>query len=322
MTERTAAAMDPQVIALLEKLSALNLPAVAGLSPEAAREQMEASVRARQALPTTVGAIESLTIPGPGGDIPCRLYRPEGAGSDPLPVVVFYHGGGHVIGSLDTHDATARSLCAGGNCLLVSVDYRMGPEHYFPAAVDDSYAALEWVAANAASIGGDAGRIAVAGDSAGGNLATVVALMARDAGGPKLVYQVLVYPLTDYRCDPDSGSYKLYGKGHGILEADTMIWFQQHYMGPDGDTSDWRASPLLAKDLSGLPPAYVITAECDVLRDEGIAYVERLRAARVEVTYRDCKGMIHAFFGMTGVLDGADEAHVHCGAALRAALHG
>ena len=230
----------------------------------------------------------------------------------------WFHGGGHVIGSLDTHDPTARILCRDARCVVVSVDYRMGPEHPFPAAVEDCFASVRWLAEHASELGADPARIAVGGDSAGGNLAAVTALLARDEGGPDLCHQLLVYPLTDYRCA--GASYDRYARGYGVLEAESMLWFRHHYLGgPDG-AADWRASPLLAADLSGLPPAFVITAECDVLRDEGVAYAERLAAAGTACEHAPFAGMIHGFFGLFGIADAAGEAHRRAARALRGAF--
>jgi acetyl esterase len=223
-----------------------------------------------------------------------------------------------VIGSLDTHDAIARNLCAGAQCTVASVDYRMGPEHRFPAAVDDAVAAAGWLAANAAELGADPERVAVGGDSAGGNLAACVALAARDTAGPRLCYQLLVYPLVDYRCD--SASYETYATGYGVLEARTMAWFRDHYLGSAADAEDWRASPLLAENHAGLPPALVITAECDVLHDEGVAYARALAGAGNAVEHIEASGMIHGFFGLAPMISGAVVAQAQAVEALRRAF--
>lgn len=313
----------PDVAAMLEKVATLGLTKIQDMSPVAARQQMEAMVRARDVPPVKVARVENRTIAGPSGEIPIRLYWPEGARDAPLPILVYFHGGGHVIGSLDTHDAPARSLCAGGHCIVVSVDYRMGPEHRYPAAVEDSWAATLWAAGHAGEIGGDATRLAVGGDSAGGNLAAVVSLMARDAGGPSIVYQLLIYPLVDYRRAAGGyASYKTYAVGYGMLEGATMDWFAEHYLRSDADAEDWRVSPILARDFTRLPPAMVLAAECDVLVDEGVAYTEKLRAAGVEVEYVSFAGQIHAFFPLAGIIAGADAANEKAGKALKAALHG
>lgn len=311
--------VHPQVQVLLDRMATLNLTPVVDLTPEAARRQMDAMARARDADPPRVGHVDLRRIPGPAGEIAVRIYRPLGSDDDAiLPIVVFYHGGGHVIGSLDSHDANARRLCNGAGATVVSVDYRMGPEHPFPAAVEDCFAALQWVGAHAASFNGDGSRIAVSGDSAGANLATVSAILARDAGGPALRHQILVYPVADYSCS--SPSYTKYARGYGILEADTMLWFRRHYLGDEARAVDWRASPLKCPDLKGLPPAFVLTAECDVLHDEGVAYAEALKAAGVTVRHKDYAGMIHGFISFAPGVDGAVEAHRDAAAELRAAF--
>lgn len=271
-----------------------------------------------------LGSVEDRTIPrpsggsggsSPAGDIPIRIYTPIGEG--PFPVVVFYHGGGFTIGSLTSHDPVARRICAETEAVVVAVDYRLAPEHKFPAAVEDAFAALQWVGDNAASIGGDPSRIAVTGDSAGGNLSAVVCLLARDAGGPAIRFQALVYPTTDARADYPS----VQENGDSIfLSADSMAWFYEHYSRGDEDKLDWRASPILAPDLSNLPPALIITAEYDTLRDEGEAYGEALRAAGNDVTIRRYDGMTHVFFQLWGVLEKAKEAMTETTTALRKAL--
>ncbi|MBV8779479.1 MAG: alpha/beta hydrolase [Alphaproteobacteria bacterium] len=264
--------------------------------------------------------VENRAIPGPAGDIPVRIYWPPGVGQgeQARPAIVYYHGGGHVIGSLDTHDLVARNLCGGAQAVVVSVDYRMGPEHRFPAAVEDSWAALEWTHANAAGLGADPERIGVHGDSAGANLAAVVAIMARDNGAPKLRLQSLVYPVADYRMG--SESYRTFATGCGILTADAMRWFRDHYLRSDADAADWRASPLLVPSLEGVAPAIVIAAECDVLHDEGLAYGERLKAAGVPVERHEYAGMIHAFFGMMPAVDDALNAQRAVWAAFKRAF--
>lgn len=310
-------ALHPEIQDFLSKAAALNLPAVHTLSPGQARDQMERLAAARNNDPTPVASTEALTIPGPNGDIPARIYRANDS-RQLQPLLVYFHGGGHVIGSLDTHDGVARNLCAGAECAVVSVDYRMGPEHKFPAAFDDCTAATRWLAANAAQLGFDARRIAVGGDSAGGNLAAVVALALRDTKEPELCFQLLVYPVTDYRCA--SASYEAYATGYGVLEAQTMRWFQGHYLDELIDQSDWRASPLLAETKAGLPPALVITAECDVLHDEGVAYAKALADEGTEVSHVDYAGMIHGFFGLAPMISGAVQAQTSATQALRKAF--
>ena len=310
--------VHPDLVKVLTAAAGLGLKPIQTLDPLAAREQMEWTVAQRQVPPVEVGAITDRAIPGPDGAITVRVYRPSGAREAALPALLYFHGGGHVIGSVTTHDGVGRSLCAQSGCLVISVDYRMGPEHRFPAAVEDAWAALSWLAEHGAEIGADTARLAVGGDSAGGNLATVLALMARDAGGPALRHQLLIYPLVDYRCA--SPSYDRYATGYGLLEADTMLWFRDHYLRDTADASDWRASPLLAPDLSGLPPAHVVVAECDVLHDEVVAYADRLASAGVAVDAVTYKGMVHAFFPMTVAVAGGGEANARAAAALKQAL--
>ena len=301
----TAMPVDPQIQQVIDALAASEFGPVHELTPSEARTQYEWMVKARGIAPAPVGAVEDRTIPGTAGALPVRVYRPD-IGDELLPAFVYFHGGGHVIGNLDTHDATARNLCNGAGCAVVSVDYRLAPEHKFPAAAEDAFAAVQWCAAHGAEIGIDPERIAVGGDSAGGNLAAVAALMARDAGDPAIRLQVLVYPVTDYACD--TASYRTYAVGYGMLEARSMQWFRDHYLRGEADRLDWRAAPLRAADLSGVAPALVLTAQCDVLHDEGAAYAQRLCEAGVEVEHRDCKGMIHGFFTMAPAIDGAVRA--------------
>ena len=316
----TAMPVDPQIQQVIDALAGSDFGPVHAQSPAAARAQYVRMIEARGVAPAPVGAVEDRTIPGPAGDLPVRIYHPV-LDAPTLPAFVYFHGGGHVIGNLDTHDAVARNLCNGGGCIVVSVDYRLAPEHKFPAAADDAFAAVRWCAAHGAEIGIDPRRIAIGGDSAGGNLAAVAALMARDAGGPAIRLQVLVYPVADYACDTES--YRTYADGYGMLDARSMRWFRDHYLRGEADRLDWRAAPLHAGDLSGLPPALVLTAQCDVLHDEGEAYAQRLRAAGVDVDYRDSAGMIHGFFTMAPAIDGAVRAQaLVCGAMLHAFASG
>ena len=312
----TAMPVHPQIQQVIDALAASEFGPVHGLTPTQAREQYERMVQARGIAPAPVGAVEDRAIPGAAGDLPVRIYHPDADAGD-LPALIYYHGGGHVIGNLDTHDAVARNLCNGVGCAVVSVDYRLAPEHKFPAAAEDAFAAVQWCAAHGPEIGIDSRRMAVGGDSAGGNLAAVAALMARDAGGPAIRLQVLVYPVTDYTCDTQS--YRTYADGYGMLDARSMRWFRDHYLGGESDRLDWRAAPLRAADLSGLPPALVLTAQCDVLHDEGETYARRLRSAGVDVDHRDCEGMIHGFFTMAPMVDGAVRAQaLVCDAMTRA----
>ncbi|MDP6706081.1 MAG: alpha/beta hydrolase [Alphaproteobacteria bacterium] len=310
--------LDPQIQEALAAMAKLDLPAMETLAPEAARTQMEDLVKARGLEPEPVGGVEELLLPGPGGGIPARLYRPIRGADAPLPVLIYYHGGGHVIGSLDTHDGVARALSNHGECAVLSVNYRKAPEHVFPAAVEDAFAAAQWAGEKGGEVGLDTGRIAVGGDSAGGNLAAVVALMARDAGAPRLALQVLVYPIADYACV--AGSYRTYGKGYGPLTEELMFYFQRYYLDDAKDVGDWRASPIKAASHAGLAPALIVAAEYDVLHDDAVAYAETLRGAGVPVTYSEYPGMIHAFFSMPSKIDGTARAQAEVGAALRQAF--
>ncbi len=308
--------VHPQIAEVLKAQAAAKLRPIETLTPAAARAQMEETARARKAEPLPVAQVEDRVIPGPGGPMTLRLYWPNATA--PVPAIVYYHGGGHVIGSLDTHDFVARNLCGGTGALVASVDYRMGPEHKFPAAVDDSIAALNWVHANAAALGADPDRLGVHGDSAGGNLAAVVALAARDAGRPKLRLQSLVYPIADYAMT--AASYETFAEGYGILTRAAMVWFRDHYLRTPDDAEDWRASPIRAATLKGVAPAIIVTAECDVLHDDGLDYAAALRNAWVPVEYREYEGMIHAFFGMVPMVDDAMNAQRAVWAAFKKAF--
>ncbi len=293
--------IDPQAKAFLDQIEALGGPALSAMPVADARQMMEAMASMRTASPPVLASVADRRLPGPGGEMPVRVYTP--AGTAPLPLLVYFHGGGWVIGSLETHDGTCRELAAGAGCVVVSVDYRLAPEYRYPAAAEDCYAATRWCAEYAAELGVDARRIAVGGDSAGGNLAAVVAQMARDRGGPGLVLQLLVYPATDH--DFRSASYRDNASGY-LLTTDDMRWFWDHYLGDDpARGAEPYASPLRAASLAGLPPALVITAEFDPLRDEGEAYAHALEAAGVAAKLRRYDGMIHGFFGMGAIMDQA-----------------
>lgn len=306
--------LDPQVQTLLEKLDASGIPPFHTLSVVKARQAM-LDLFGRKQNPLPVHRVEDRDIPGIAGTIPIRIYTPEGEG--PFPVLVYFHGGGWVLGSMATHDPICRELTRAVGCVVVSVDYRLAPEHPFPVPLEDCYAAVCWVARHAANINGDAQRIAVGGDSAGGNLAAAVALTARDRGTPSLAYQLLIYPVTDYAFD--TGSYQENGQGY-FLTKDMMVWFWQHYLRHEDDGLNPQAAPLRAQHLYGLPSTLVLTAEFDPLRDEGEAYAERLQAAGVPVVYRCYQGMIHGFLGLTSMLDTAAQVMVETAATLRAAL--
>ena len=309
------ASLHPQIREVLRVMAAAKLRSIEEMTPTEAREQMEATARARRADPLPVARVQERTIPGAAGEIRLRLYWPQAA--VPVPAIGYYHGGGHVIGSLDTHDFVARNLCAGTGALVASVDYRMGPEHRFPAAVDDSFAALQWLHENAQTLGADPGQFGVHGDSAGANLAAVVALLARDTG-PQLRLQSLVYPITDYGMVGES--YDTYATGYGILTKGAMLWFRNHYLRSPDDANDWRASPIKAASLAGVAPAIIVTAECDVLHDDGERYARALHRSGVPVEYKEFPGMIHAFFGMVPAVDDAMNAQQIVWAAFKRAF--
>jgi acetyl esterase len=268
--------------------------------------------------PEPVALVDDRVVPGPQGDIPVRVYRPQPLGGDPLPVVVYFHGGGWVICDLDTHDGTCRAMANGVGAVVVSIDYRLAPEHKFPAAAEDAYAATKWVSDHADELGADPERLAVAGDSAGGNLAAVVPLMARDRGGPPIRFQLLIYPVTDYSFD--TLSYRDNAEGY-FLHRVHMEWYWQQYIASEEEGANPYASPLRVEDPTGLPAGMVITAEFDPLRDEGEAYGRKLVGAGVPFDARRYDGMFHGFFSMGAFLDGAKQATDDAHAALRAGLH-
>jgi len=303
--------LDPQVRFLLDQLEQLGGPHLWEMTPEQARVAFEQLRQLGPAHPEAKDA-EDITIPRTDTSLPARIYRPEGAA--PLPVMVFFHGGGWVIGDIETHDPLCRALAAASGSMIVSVDYRLAPEHKFPAAVDDSFAALSWVAANASALGADPERLGVGGDSAGGNLAAVVSLLARDRGGPPIAYQLLIYPATDM--STKFPSVEENADGYFLTYAD-MTWFSNHYIRDASDKLDPLASPLLAPDHSRLPPAVIVTAEFDPLRDEGEAYAEALRRAGVQVTLRRYDGMIHGFLSMASVISRGQAAIDQVGADVR-----
>jgi acetyl esterase len=306
--------LDPKAQAFLEQLAAANAPDLTEMPVADARLAIDA-LFAAQGDVERVARVDDRRIPGPAGELPIRVYTPDGR--PPFPVLVFIHGGGWVLCGLDSHDPPCRALANAVPCVVVSVGYRLAPEHKFPAAAEDAYAATRWVAEHAAELGGDPARIAVGGDSAGGNLAAVVALLARERGGPRLVHQLLVYPATDAGLDTPSCRDNADGY---FLTRDMMVWFWNHYLGSRADAEDVRASPLRARDLAGLPPALVVTAEYDPLRDEGEAYAARLRAAGVPARTTRYPGMIHGFFGMLAVFPQARAAIDEAAGALRAAF--
>ncbi len=306
--------VTPEVQSILDLLAMVEMP-IEQQTPELLRAGY-AALSATESK-AEMASVEDRTIPGPAGDLPVRVYVPTDA-PGPRPALVYFHGGGWVIGDLDTHDGTCRAVAAASGVTVVSVDYRLAPEHPFPAAFDDCVAATRWVADNAAELDVDPGRLAVGGDSAGGNLAAAVALALRD-GGPPLRFQLLVYPVTDGSLSRPSIDEN--GEGY-FLTKDTMAWFWNHYMGDVDCTQEPLASVLHCADgaLPGLPPALVITAEFDPLRDEGEAYAERLRAAGVPCEASRYDGVIHGFFSMGDAIPEGKAAIDEAGEALRRAL--
>ena len=301
--------VDPQIQALLDR--AAHLPSTHTLSVADARARYDALIKV---LPpaAAIGGVDERLIPGPGGTLKLRVYTPEGTA--PFPVIVFFHGSGFVLCSLDTHDGMCRNLCAGAGALVISVDYRLAPEHRFPAATDDCLAATRWAAAHAVELGGDPGRLVVAGDSAGGNLAAVTALRIRDEGGPHVLGQLLLYPVTAYHT-ADMPSYAENAEGFGLTRA-TMEWFWAHYADATAATNP-HAAPLIAADLARLPPALIQVAEYDPLRDEGVRYAERLLEAHVRTELSRWEGMNHGFLFWVNHVDAATEAMREANAWLR-----
>ena len=310
-------AVHPQVAALLERAAKSPLPPYYEVPPAVARRLYRDTRGALTPEPPAVESVQLLMAPGKAGPVPVRAYRPKGAGKDEvLPALVYFHGGGWVIGDLDTHDVVCRTLANGARCAVFSVEYRKAPESPFPAAVEDCFSALSFVFKSSSSLKINAKQIAVGGDSAGGNLATVMALMARDAGGPPISFQVLIYPGTDQRMEHPS--IKRNGEGY-LLTEKSMLYFRGHYLPDRKDWTDWRASPMLAKSLKGLPPAFLLTAGFDPLVDEGKAYADRLRDEGVKVEYRNYADMVHGFITMGRVLDTANAALADCATALKRA---
>ncbi len=306
--------LDPQCAALLSQMAEAGGPPPETVSVEDNRALI-AAIAELSGPSEALALVTDITIPSPDGDIPARVYVPEGDG--PFPTLVFFHGGGWVIGTVDTHDVPVRQLANRTPAVVVSVEYRLAPEHPFPAAPEDCYAATVWAAANIGQYGGDPSRLAVGGDSAGGNLAAVVAQMARDRGGPAIAYQLLIYPAVDARMT--SASITENGDGY-LLTKGFMEWFYGHYLPNEADADSPLASPAMAESLAGLPPALVLTAEFDPLRDEGEAYAAALRKAGVEATAKRYDGMIHGFFQLGGVVDRSGELVDDCANGLRGAL--
>lgn len=300
------AILDPDAAAVYKAFQEAGRPAYETLTAPEARDYYMQARLVSNPEPPELKSAEPLSIPAPHGTIPARVYTPKTLRTKEglAPCLVFFHGGGWVIGNLETHDVVCRKVAHEGELIVISVDYRLAPEHKFPAAVDDAVTATNWIAAHASKLGIDAARLMVGGDSAGGNLAAVVSLHARDHGGAKIAGQVLVYPATEFarthasHREPETSI---------LLTHSVIGWFADHYMG-DADRSDWRASPARAKTLAGLPPAYVLTAGADPLRDEGDEYAARLKEAGVPVAYKHFPGQFHGFFTMGKLLKQADIA--------------
>jgi acetyl esterase len=313
--EGAAVPLDPQVVAMRERSARAGTRPLYTMSLEQARAADLAAIQAASGGGEPVHSVLDRTIPGPVGELPIRVYRPDAPG--PLPVLVYFFGGGWTLGSVETSDAVCRNLTNATGAMVVAPGYRLAPEHRFPAAVHDCHAALDWIAKNPAAIGADPTRIAVAGDSAGGNLAAAVTLLARGRGGPGLAAQVLVYPNTDYLAD--GGSLRENADPY-LFNHTSVDWYWGHYLSDPADGHDPLASPLRAPTLSGLPPALIVTAEYDPLRDQAEAYARRLSESGVPVRCSRYDGMVHGFFCMYGELDAGRRALAEVAAFLRAHL--
>jgi len=311
--------LDPQMKAVLDQAAKAGGKPFHQMTPGEARVAIETMFAAFRGQPAEVANVEDRKIQGPGGQISVRIYRP--AGSGPFGALIYFHGGGWVIGNIETHDVTCRELTAGAGCVTISVDYRLAPEHKFPAGPEDCYAATKWAADNARSLNLDPSRLAVGGDSAGGNLAAAVALMARDRNGPRLAFQLLIYPATD--CADETPSHHEFAEVSPdyILSRADMEWFWGHYLGPN-DRTNAIACPARASTLANLPRAFVLTAEIDPLRDEGEAYAEAMRKAGVNVKLKRYNGVCHGFFSMAALIDKGKQAIAESCQELRAAIGG
>jgi acetyl esterase len=295
--------IDPEARAYLEWLQSLGLPPLAEQGAEEARRLARMRVPMLAGEPEPVARIEDITVPGPRGPIGCRIYAP--VESQALPALLYLHGGGWVVGDIDSHDSACRAIARRAGCLVMSVDYRLAPEHRFPAALEDAWAGLAWLRENAAAVGADPNRLAVGGDSSGGNLAAVLARWSRDRGGPPIAAQVLIYPVADF--DLETPSYRAVGTGYG-LTRESMRWYWEQYLADPSDGVSLDASPLRATDLSGLAPALVITCGLDPLESEGTAYAAALAAAGVPVEHIHESDMIHGYIRMAGVIGRATKS--------------
>jgi acetyl esterase len=309
--------LDPDASAVFKAFQEAGRPPYETVTPAEARELYLKGRLVTNPEPPELKSVRSLAIPAPHGSIAARMYTPlklrEAKGL--APCLVFFHGGGWVIGDLDSHDVVCRKLADEAQLIVFAVDYRLAPEHKFPAAVEDAITATKWIASNARQFGLDAARLSIGGDSAGGNLAAVVAIAARDGNGPPISGQVLIYPAIDFAMSHGSHSEP---ETSILLTHSVIRWFRDHYLTGAADVHDWRASPARASSLIGLPPAYVLTAGADPLRDEGDEYAERLKQAGVAVTYRHFPGQFHGFFTMGKLLQQANVAVTEIGAWLRA----
>lgn len=307
--------LDPQVRRLLDEMAASGVPATSDVPPEEARRLYRERAAKQNNPAEPVHRIEDRKISGPGSEIPIRIYTLQGPG--PFPALIYFHGGGWMIGGLDTHQSPCCALANAAGCAVIAVDYRLAPEHKFPAAAEDCYAATRWASENASAVGIDPRRIAVGGDSSGGNLAAAVSLMARDRHSFAPTCQLLIYPVMD--CYFETRSYRENATGYG-LAREGMIYYWRQYLRNDEDASNPYASPLREKNLHGLPPALVLTAEYDPLRDEGLAYAKRLQDAGVPVTIRDYEGLIHGFLMMSACLPQVKPIIQEAAADLRSAF--
>lgn len=310
--------LDPVLKNFLAQLYAQPGPKMWEFTPAEARQAFSLMMQFVAPKNVVVGKVEDFQATGPNGSIPLRSYAPPAAGDAPLPALLFFHGGGFVIGNLDTHDGLCRLLCRESGVRVIAVDYRLAPEHKFPAAVDDAYAALCWVASNAERLGIDAGRIAIGGDSAGAALATVSARTAKENGGPNVALQLLMFPPADLAAD--TASRRSWADGY-FLDRLTIKWFFDNYLPKGADLRDPRLSPLYASDLHGVAPVYLLTAEYDPLHDEGLAYAAKLREAGVPVTVMDYPDLVHDFIYLDAVLPQAREALRAAALAVKDALY-
>jgi acetyl esterase len=315
--------LDPLVKAFLDQAAAIPRPKLWQLPPEMARASFAGMMGLVGPQNVAIGKMENFTIPvtaagpGPERQIAARAYAPVAVGGEPRPALIFFHGGGFVVGSLDSHDGLCRLICAEGNLRVIAIDYRLAPEHIYPAALDDAFAATQWISANATQLGIDPGRIAVGGDSAGGMLAALVTQLARDKNGPRLAFQLLMFPNT--QMGGETSSLNEYAVGY-FLERHTIEWFNSQYVPSEADRASPLVSPLRARDFSHLPPAYVLLGGYDPLHDEGLAYAEKLRGAGVSVTIADHADMVHCFIYLQTVLPQAHDAVAKAAKAVKEAL--